>query len=104
MISRLTIFSLLFSLMLGLGIYIYPQDAQDRCSSYSAGGAQPKTEYVITGERQIEVPCSEWFLRQPTAVQILFVADILLGFVFAVNALADLDRWLRWRRTNKRVE
>lgn len=104
MISRLTIFSLLFSLMLGLGIYMYSQGEQDRCNSYPAAGVQPRSQYVITGERQIEVPCSEWFLRQPLAVQILSVADALLGFVFAVNALADLNRWLRWRRTNKRVE
>jgi hypothetical protein len=97
MISRLTLFSLLLGLMLGLGIYMHSQSEQDRCNTSPAGGTQPKSEYVITGERQVEVPCSEWFLRQPLAIQILFVADILLGFVFAINALADLDRWLRWR-------
>jgi hypothetical protein len=98
MISRLTMFSLLLGLMLGLGIYMYSQGEQDRCSTYPAGGVQPRTQYVVTGERQIEVPCSEWFLRQPLALQILVVADFLLGFIFSVNALADLNRWLRWRR------
>ena len=57
---------------------------------------------MITGERQVEVPCNEWFLRQPLAVQILFVVDFLLGFVFAVNALADLRRWGQWRRVMAR--
>ena len=102
MISRLTIFSLLLGLMLGLGIYTYSQGQQDRCNTYPTGGVQPRSEFVITGERQIEVPCSEWFLRQPLAVQILFVVDFLLGFVFAVNALADINGWLRWRRGKAR--
>ena len=102
MISRLSLFSLLFGLMLGLGIFMYSQDQRDRCSTYPAGGAAPRSEFVITGERQVEVPCNEWFLRQPLAVQILFVVDFLLGFVFAVNALADLRRWVQWRRVMAR--
>jgi hypothetical protein len=103
MISRLTLFSLLFGLMLGLGIFTYSQGQRDRCSTYPAGGAAPRSEFVITGERQIEVPCSEWFLRQPLAVQILVIADFLLGFVFAVNALADLRRWVQWRRPRRHL-
>lgn len=99
MISRLTLFSLLFGLMLGLGIYMYSQDEQDRCSTYSAGGVQPKTEYVITGERQIEVPCSEWFLRQPLAIQILSGVDVGAALIFLLNALGDLRGWVQWRRS-----
>jgi hypothetical protein len=101
MISRLTLFSLLLGLMLGLGIYMHSQSEHDRCSAYPPGGVQPRSEYVITGERQVEVPCSEWFLRQSLVVQILFVTDILLGFVFAVNVLADLRRWIQWRRERR---
>jgi hypothetical protein len=102
MISRLTLFSLLFGLTLGLGIYMYSQGEQDRCNAYQTGGAQPRSEYVITGERQVEVPCSEWFLRQPLAIQILSVADFLLGFIFAVNALADLRGWIAVRNERRK--
>jgi hypothetical protein len=102
MISRLTMFSLLLGVTLGLGICTYSQSERDRCSTYPAGGAQPRSEYVITGERQVEVPCSEWFLRQPLVVQILVLADVLLGFVFAVNALADLRGWIRIRSERRK--
>ena len=102
MISRLTLFSLLIGLMLGLGIYMYSQGEQDRCNTYPAGGVQPRSQYVITGERQVEVPCSEWFLRQPLPVQILSGVDVGLGLIFVLNALADLRGWVQWRRVMAR--
>ena len=102
MISRVTIFSLLLGLLLGLGIYMYSQDERDRCSTYPAGGVAPRSEYVVTGTRETEVPCSEWFLRQPLTVQILCIADAALGVVFALNAIGDLSGWIAWRRGNKK--
>ena len=101
MISRITIFSLLLGLLLGLGIYMYSLGGRDRCNTYPAGGVAPRSEYVVTGERETEVPCSEWFLRQPQAVQVLCVLDAVLGALFALNAVGDLVRWIAWRRSYK---
>ena len=98
MISRLTIFSLLLGLMLGLGIYMHAKGAHDRCNSYPPGGVQPRNELVVTGTRQIQVPCSDWWMRQPQTVQILCIADAGLGLIFTLNVLIDLRRWVEGRR------
>lgn len=98
MISRVTIFSLLLGLMLGLGIFIHTSSERDRCNMYPAGGTPPKTEYVVTGTREVEVSCNDWWMRQPLAMQVQCIADAGLGLIFAVNALIDLRRWTRWRR------
>lgn len=103
MISRVTIFSLLLGLMLGLGIDMHAKGEHDRCNTYPAGGVAPKTEYVVTGTREVEVPCGDWWMRQPMWMQIACMADAGLGMMFAVNALLDLRRWLRWRR-GKRLQ
>jgi hypothetical protein len=51
----------------------------------------------------IEVPCNDWFMRQPLRVQVLCMLDMALGVVFLLNALSDLQGWLqrrrRWRQT-----
>lgn len=98
MISRVTIFSLLLTLMLGLGIYMHSLGERDRCNTYPVGGVPPRSEYVVTGERETEVPCSDWWMRQPLTVQVLCIADAALGVVFVLNALGDLRDWLAWRR------
>jgi hypothetical protein len=99
MISRVTLFSLLLGLMLATGIWMWTDAHPDDCAlSAAPGGAMPKSEWVVSGTRQIEVPCSDWTMRQPLPVQVLCLLDLLLAVVFALNALLDLQGWLRMRR------
>ncbi len=98
MISRVTIFSLLLALMLGVGIYSWTQNERDACTSYPPGGKAPASEYVISGTRQIVVPCSDWWMRQPFEVQALSLLDAAVGVLFLVNALQDARNWLAMRR------
>lgn len=97
-ISRVTIFSLLLALMLGLGIYMRAQGERDACNSYPADGVPPAREYVVSGTRQIAVPCSDWWMRQPLTVQVFCMADAALAILFLLNALTDLRDWLAMRR------
>jgi hypothetical protein len=101
MISRVTIFSLLLGLMLGVGIYAWAQGRRDDCMRYPPGGRAPATEMVVSGTREIEVPCSDWWMRQPLGAQILCIADAALGVVFLVNALQDTRAWLAMRRVRR---
>jgi hypothetical protein len=101
MISRLTIFSLLLGLMLALGIFIHAKSERDRCNSYPAGSVPPKSESIVSGTREIEAPCSDWWIRQSTEIQILCIADLGLALIFLLNAAGDLRRWLQWRRGDK---
>jgi hypothetical protein len=99
MISRVTLFSLLLALMLGAGIRLWDAQQKDNCALYMAGDRTlPASELVISGTRQIEVPCNDWIMRQPMRVQVLCLLDLVLGVVFFFNALLDLQRWLQTRR------
>lgn len=97
MISRVTIFSLLLGLMLGLGIWMHTSGERDRCNTYPAGGVPPKSESIVSGTHEIEAPCSDWWIRQPMQIQILSIADAGLAMIFVLNALIDLRAWLEWR-------
>jgi len=101
MLSRITLFSLLLALMLGLGIFIQTKSESDRCNTYPDGGIAPRSEYVVTGTREVEVPCNDWWVRQSLTVQVLCIADAGLGMIFMVNALGDMRRWLGSRRTGR---
>jgi len=101
MISRITIFSLLLGLMLGLGTFMRVKGEQDRCNTYPAGGIPPKTEYVVSGTREVEISCDDWWMRQPMTVQILCIMDVGLGMIFAVNALQDTRNWIQRRRLRR---
>ena len=101
MISRITIFSLLLALLLGLGTFMLVQDERDRCNTYPPGGTPPKTEYAISGTREVEISCNDWWMRQSMTVQILCIADAGLGMIFLVNALVDLRGWIQWRRSQR---
>jgi hypothetical protein len=99
MISRVTLFSLLLALMLGAGIRLWDAQQKDNCALYMAGDRTlPASELVISGTRQIEVPCNDWIMRQPMRVQVLCLLDLVLGVVFFFNALLDLRRGLQTRR------
>ena len=100
MISRVTLYSLLLCLLLGLGLRKWSMAHPDSCDRYLAGERKlPASEYVISGSRQIVVPCNQWLIRQPEWMQILCLVDLLLAGVFAVNAAGDMREWLRTRRS-----
>ncbi len=105
MISRVTLFSLLLGLMLGAGLLLWSVAQRDACTPYLLGEKPAQTsEYVESGTRTIEVPCNDWFMRQPLRVQVLCMLDLALAVVFVLNALSDLREWLesrrRWRQTS----
>jgi hypothetical protein len=102
MISRVTIFSLLLGLMLGVGIRLWSIERKDPCAAYLAGDPKASaSQWVLSGTRLIEVPCSEWLLRQPMRVQVLCLLDAALAAVFLLNALADLRKWPEMRRRRR---
>lgn len=94
MISRVTLFSLLLGLMLGLGIWMGTSGHRDACSAYS-GGEKPaqSSEYVASGSQMIAVPCNDWFMRQSFHVQMLCLVELCLAAIFVLNALGDLRDW-----------
>jgi hypothetical protein len=97
--SRVTLFSLLLALLLGFGIRLWTDGQRDACTPYLSGDTRAqKSEWVISGTRQIEVPCTDWFMRQPLRVQILFLLDVVLAVLFMLNALSDLREWRQMRR------
>ena len=82
--------------------HAWAQDRRDDCKySYPPGGKAPATEMVVSGTREIEVPCKDWWMRQPQGVQILCIADAALGMVFLMNALQDTRGWLVMRRLRR---
>jgi hypothetical protein len=98
-ISRVTIFSLLLSLMLGIGIWFWSSGHRDACAAYLAGDhIAQSSEYIASGSRMIAVPCRDWTMRQPLRVQLLCLADLGLVIVFVLNAAGDLRDWLAARR------
>jgi hypothetical protein len=100
LISRVTIFSLLLALMLGVGIRLRTQGQRDGCAAYLAGDkTAPATVYVVTGTRTVIVSCDEWLPRQTERVQLLCVLELLLVGVFVVHAWGDARDWFgAWRR------
>jgi hypothetical protein len=103
-ISRVTLFSLLLGLMLAAGIWLWNDGDKDDCSRpMAADGTMPTYEYVISGTRQIEVPCDDWIMRQPLRVQILCLLDLALAMLFVLNALADLRGRLEMRRRMRQM-
>ena len=101
-ISRMTIFSLLLALLLATGIRRWYLGQRDDCRRYLAGDASfPSAQVVVSGNRTIVVPCDQWWMRQPTIVQMLCLLDLLLAVVFVVNALQDARAWFERQRENR---
>lgn len=99
MVSRVTLFSLLLGLMLATGIWLWSGTQKDDCWRFLAGDkTAPKSEWVVSGTRIIEVPCSDWAMRQPLRVQVLCLLDIVVFIVFVTNALADVRDQSKMRR------
>jgi hypothetical protein len=100
--SRVTLFSLLLALLLGAGIRLWTMQQRDACTPYLSGDTKAqKSEWVASGTRQVEVPCTDWITRQPARVQILCLLDVVLAVMFVLNALSDLRDWLEMRRRTR---
>jgi hypothetical protein len=98
-ISRATLFSLLLGLMLATGIWLWTGGQRDECARFLAGDkSAPASEWVVSGTRTIEVPCSDWTMRQPLRVQVLCLLDMVLLVLFVLNALADARDQIAMRR------
>jgi hypothetical protein len=98
-ISRVTLYSLLLGLMLGLGIWMGSSSQHDACSAYLDGNKSAQSiEYVPSGTRLIAVPCSDWIMRQSLKIQLLCMVDLCLGVVFLLNAVGDLRDSLAARK------
>ena len=105
MISRVTLFSLLLALMLASAIWLWNDGHPDDCArTMSATGTMPASEYVISGTRQIAVPCNDWIMRQSLNMQILCLLNLVLAVVFFLNALSDLREGLEARRRMRQLK
>jgi len=102
LISRVTIFSFLLALLLGVGIRLRTQGQRDGCAAYLAGDARaPATEYVVDGSRTVVVSCHEWLPRQTQRVQLLCLLDLVLVVVFLLNTPQDARRWFGMRQRRR---
>lgn len=103
MISRVTLYTLLAAVLLGLGIRTWSAGQPDVCAPYLAGDLQaPATEVVEAGTRLVEVPCTQWLERQPLRVQVWCLADGVLAAVFLLNAGVDVSHRLSLRRRRRK--
>jgi hypothetical protein len=100
MISRQTIVSLLFALLLGVGLKSWALGQRDDCDDYLAGDKSvPASQIVESGSRSIDVPCEAWIPRQSLWVQILCLLELVVIVVFAISFVGDLrDRAVNQRR------
>jgi hypothetical protein len=98
-VARITLFSFLLCLLLGLGLWIRYLGHTDSCTHYLAGDTRfPSTQWVLMGTRRVEVPCNRWLERMPQTFQILCLLDVTFGTIFLVNVLVDLRLWVQRRR------
>ena len=97
--SRVTLFALLLALLLGVGIRLWTMQQRDACSAYLSGDTKAQSsEWVISGTREVEVPCTDWITRQTLRVQVFCLLDVVLAVIFVLNALSDLVEWIEARR------
>ena len=90
MISRRTIFLLLFAVLLAAGLWVWSAGHRDECSAYLGGDRHaPASQVVKTGTRTIVVPCQDWLIRQSALVQMLCVLAVAGFGVFLVSVWAD---------------
>ena len=102
MISRVTLFSFLLALLLATWIRLWTVGQRDECARFLAGDkSYPASQVVVEGTRTVVVPCKQWLPRQPVAVQVLCLVDLLLTVLFAMNALADARDGLARRRRRR---
>lgn len=99
MISRRTIYSLLLTLLLALGIRLWALGQRDDCDRLAPN---PNAQVMVqSGTRTITVPCTYWVPRQPVQVQALLLLNLVLGVVFFISAGADWARYRARRRAGQ---
>jgi hypothetical protein len=101
MISRRTIFSLLLTILIFLGIRVWIINHHDPCQSYLPGHVLPQTVMVESGTRTVEMPCSQWLPRQPDLVQLSCLLDLTAVVVFLLSVWRDINRWRERRRKSR---
>jgi hypothetical protein len=101
-ISRMTLVMVLATLLLTTGIYLWNAEHWDDCARYLAGDlCLPPSQIVDSGAQQLDIPCEQWLPRQPLALQLLCLVDLLLFVVFALNAVGDFIEWNRMRKVGR---
>jgi hypothetical protein len=101
-ISRVTLISFLAAVLLTLGLYLWNANHWDDCARYLAGERWlPSAQAVDSGAQQIDVPCEQWLPRQPLILQLLCLGDLVLLFVFFLNAWGDFLEWNRMKRARR---
>lgn len=90
-VSKITLGSLLLALLLGVGILRWSLQHTDDCTRFLAGDQNaPSSQLVVTGTREVIIPCRVWLPRQPVAVQVLCLFNLLLAVVFVLRAAGDI--------------
>jgi len=93
MISRKTLYSFLLALLLAGCIKAYTLRLISPCDAYLSGQTQAPASLIVNQQgRAYEVPCNQWFLRQPRGVQGLCLFEGVLVVIFLISAYTD------WRR------
>jgi hypothetical protein len=99
LLTRRTIYSLLLTILLFLGLRLYTLGRVDDCTPWLHGerGASP-TQLIYLGERAVEVPCRSWLPRQPPGILIACLLDAALAVVFLLSCIFDFAESRRRRR------
>ncbi len=99
MISRRTIISLFLVAIIFLGIRVWMLGHRDDCERpVGTDHALPKSVYVESGTRLVEMPCDEWLPRQPVGVQLACLGDRAVGVVMVLSVAMDWRKWRERRR------
>jgi polyferredoxin len=100
LISRVTLYSFLLALTLGLGIRVWYPGPRDACSTSPAAN-RVSSEFVVIGKRMVQIKCTDWIGRMPMSVQILWFTVVVLGIVCGLNMLGDLRDWSSRKRPRR---
>ena len=107
-VSRRTIIALGLTLLVAIGIRLWTMGQWDPCAKYLAGDRRaPASQLVVSGTRQIVVPCRDWLPRQQEPVQIACLADLAAALAFVLYAAGDVivmfQVWRERRRATARI-
>ena len=90
-VSKITIGSLLLALMLGVALVHWSLQHKDDCSRFLSGDEHaPSSQFIVTGTREVIIPCNVWLPRQPLTVQILCLVELFLIVIFLLQAAGDI--------------
>ncbi len=88
--SKKTMYSFLLALLLGIAIKAWTMQHVGPCDAYLAGQWHAPSTVVVNPQGVArEVPCSDWFQRQPRGVQAACIVDGAVLVVFAVSVWSD---------------